>query len=145
MNGNSKAQRNWIFNADCIDVMDSFDTGSVDFILTDPPYITRYKSRQGHTVINDDNSRWLQPAFNQMHRVLKDGGLCVSFYGWNKIDLFFEAWKAAGFRSEEHTSELQSLMRISYAVFCLKKNINQQNYLTLTASPTLITIIAHYQ
>src|SRR3546814_3458249 len=32
-------------------------------------------------------------------------------------------------RSEEHTSELQSLMRISYAVFCLKKknNNNQQN------------------
>src|SRR3546814_3974283 len=28
------------------------------------------------------------------------------------------------FRSEEHTSELQSLMRISYAVFCLKKNNN---------------------
>src|SRR3546814_3167550 len=34
-------------------------------------------------------------------------------------------------RSEEHTSELQSLMRISYAVFCLKKkktNTNLQNY-----------------
>src|SRR3546814_2495909 len=30
-----------------------------------------------------------------------------------------------GLRSEEHTSELQSLMRISYAVFCLKKNNNQ--------------------
>src|SRR3546814_3212976 len=30
-------------------------------------------------------------------------------------------WFLAGFRSEEHTSELQSLMRISYAVFCLKK------------------------
>src|SRR3546814_3289943 len=29
-----------------------------------------------------------------------------------------------GGRSEEHTSELQSLMRISYAVFCLKKNKN---------------------
>src|SRR3546814_5714079 len=28
-------------------------------------------------------------------------------------------------RSEEHTSELQSLMRISYAVFCLKKNTNK--------------------
>src|SRR3546814_3415978 len=28
------------------------------------------------------------------------------------------------FRSEEHTSELQSLMRISYAVFCLKKQTN---------------------
>src|SRR3546814_1036144 len=31
----------------------------------------------------------------------------------------------AGLRSEEHTSELQSLMRISYAVFCLKKKIIQ--------------------
>src|SRR3546814_72760 len=31
-------------------------------------------------------------------------------------------------RSEEHTSELQSLMRISYAVFCLKKNKNNTNY-----------------
>src|SRR3546814_8426178 len=30
--------------------------------------------------------------------------------------------RAASLRSEEHTSELQSLMRISYAVFCLKKN-----------------------
>src|SRR3546814_1552281 len=30
--------------------------------------------------------------------------------------------KRAAYRSEEHTSELQSLMRISYAVFCLKKN-----------------------
>src|SRR3546814_2665722 len=30
---------------------------------------------------------------------------------------------ALGRRSEEHTSELQSLMRISYAVFCLKKKI----------------------
>src|SRR3546814_2782087 len=31
---------------------------------------------------------------------------------------------AGKLRSEEHTSELQSLMRISYAVFCLKKKIN---------------------
>src|SRR3546814_5111312 len=30
-------------------------------------------------------------------------------------------FEAVGLRSEEHTSELQSLMRISYAVFCLKK------------------------
>src|SRR3546814_6831184 len=35
------------------------------------------------------------------------------------------AWQG-GARSEEHTSELQSLMRISYAVFCLKKNNKTQ-------------------
>src|SRR3546814_1764423 len=33
-----------------------------------------------------------------------------------------------GIRSEEHTSELQSLMRISYAVFCLKKKIKIKTY-----------------
>src|SRR3546814_1696686 len=32
---------------------------------------------------------------------------------------------SCSFRSEEHTSELQSLMRISYAVFCLKKKNNK--------------------
>src|SRR3546814_5464893 len=37
-------------------------------------------------------------------------------------------WTVAAIRSEEHTSELQSLMRISYAVFCLKKKINKQYY-----------------
>src|SRR3546814_4265784 len=41
-------------------------------------------------------------------------------------------------RSEEHTSELQSLMRISYAVFCLKKkkyniNLNTEHNTTLTS------------
>src|SRR3546814_10000187 len=37
------------------------------------------------------------------------------------------ATTATGGRSEEHTSELQSLMRISYAVFCLKKKKKQKN------------------
>src|SRR3546814_2364567 len=36
-------------------------------------------------------------------------------------DVIASAFDSAGQRSEEHTSELQSLMRISYAVFCLKK------------------------
>src|SRR3546814_2804775 len=40
------------------------------------------------------------------------------------------AQQGGGYRSEEHTSELQSLMRISYAVFCLKKKKRkkQNNY-----------------
>src|SRR3546814_9561683 len=41
------------------------------------------------------------------------------------VTVFFDANVA---RSEEHTSELQSLMRISYAVFCLKKKKKQQNH-----------------
>src|SRR3546814_6477823 len=41
--------------------------------------------------------------------------------------------RCAGLRSEEHTSELQSLMRISYAVFCLKKK-KQQKIITTKES-----------
>src|SRR3546814_2575090 len=37
-------------------------------------------------------------------------------------------------RSEEHTSELQSIMRISYAVFCLKK----QNHIAITQNTSVI-------
>src|SRR3546814_8758468 len=40
----------------------------------------------------------------------------VSRHGWGRLTRL---------RSEEHTSELQSLMRISYAVFCLKKKITK--------------------
>src|SRR3546814_6443452 len=50
-------------------------------------------------------------------------------------------------RSEEHTSELQSLMRISYAVFCLKKKItlNTQHKLIqiITCNPTDTTESKH--
>src|SRR3546814_7462825 len=55
--------------------------------------------------------------------------------------LLFPGWWAiapgdAAARSEEHTSELQSLMRISYAVFCLKKNkkLNLNSIRTRTQS-----------
>src|SRR3546814_5176427 len=41
-------------------------------------------------------------------------------------------------RSEEHTSELQSLMRISYAVFCLKKKKHTQNH------PYILTTYTHH-
>src|SRR3546814_9872944 len=57
--------------------------------------------------------------------------ICVcGHYGWqddaqakNMIDRFSRQ-SALHPRSEEHTSELQSLMRISYAVFCLQKKTN---------------------
>src|SRR3546814_7206094 len=42
-------------------------------------------------------------------------------------------------RSEEHTSELQSLMRISYAVFCLKKNKTTRNTLRITCTQRYFT------
>src|SRR3546814_5705698 len=54
---------------------------------------------------------------------VQDGGAVVFKYGG--VDHAIEQNLA---RSEEHTSELQSLMRISYAVFCLKKKNNRETY-----------------
>src|SRR3546814_8881286 len=76
------------------------------------------------------------PDFSALNRRLKPatGWEVVAVPGWIPNTPFFEhltnrRFPAANFlrppeqigRSEEHTSELQSLMRISYAVFCLKK------------------------
>ena len=94
--------RNQILKADCIRALPMLQDGSVDFILTDPPYITRYKSRDGRTVPNDDNDRWLKPAFAEMYRVLANNAFCVSFYGWPQADKFIQAYRAAGFRVVGH-------------------------------------------
>jgi DNA modification methylase len=93
---------NRIFNGDCIDIMRSLPSASVDFILTDPPYLVNYRDRAGRSVANDDNDAWLKPAFRQMHRVLRPDRLCVSFYGWHKVDIFMAAWREAGFRVVGH-------------------------------------------
>src|SRR3546814_2947488 len=54
---------------------------------------------------------------------LDQGWRYQAAYKVNLLDDLQLSW----LRSEEHTSELQSLMRISYAVFCLKKKNNQNN------------------
>src|SRR3546814_1000818 len=51
-----------------------------------------------------------------------EGGAAVEMSVWGRIpDRPISVIPAKAGRSEEHTSELQSLIRISYAVFCLKK------------------------
>jgi hypothetical protein len=63
--------------------------------MGDPPYVSRFCSRDGRTIVNDDNADWLRPAFAEMYRVLRYRSFCVSFYGWHKADLFIAAWRAA--------------------------------------------------
>src|SRR3546814_7232467 len=55
------------------------------------------------------------------------------------------SWSRTGItrRSEEHTSELQSLMRISYAVFCLKKKKKQKTMSRQPPSPDTTTTIRY--
>src|SRR3546814_5611409 len=68
------------------------------------PKVIRHKRDAGHALI----ASWLQ--------LYREGPRAKEV----KPDSPHRIWRARH-RSEEHTSELQSLMRISYAVFCLKK------------------------
>ncbi len=94
--------RDTVRHGDCIPLMRRMDAASVDFILTDPPYLVRYRDRAGRTIRNDVDGRWLKPAFAEMFRLLKPDSFCVSFYGWNQVDRSMAAWREAGFRIVGH-------------------------------------------
>jgi len=93
---------NTIVQGDCIEIMRQMPANSVDFILTDPPYLVNYRDRDGRTIQNDTNADWLKPAMKEVYRVLKQNRVAVMFYGWSKVDAFFAAWKDAGFQPVGH-------------------------------------------
>jgi DNA modification methylase len=93
---------NQILHGDCIEVMRQIPANSVDFILTDPPYLVNYRDRSGRTIQNDVDESWLKPAMQEAYRVLKQDRVAIMFYGWTKIDAFFEAWRSAGFQPVGH-------------------------------------------
>src|SRR3546814_1528489 len=72
-------------------------------------------------------AQWIAPVTTSIAAVMValNGGARLTGYGFIVFAIGSIAWS----RSEEHTSELQSLMRISYAVFCLKKKKHKQKNL----------------
>lgn len=93
---------NTVTHGDCIATLRALPDESVDLVLTDPPYLVRYRDRNGRSILNDDNGRWIFPAFFEIHRVLKADSFCIAFYGWNKIDRFMAAWRECGFTPIGH-------------------------------------------
>lgn len=91
-----------VIQGDCKDVLQTLPGESVDFVLTDPPYLGRYKDRNGRTLANDDDPAAVVGAYAELHRVLKNNRFCVSFYGYPKLDAFVHAWTEAGFDTVGH-------------------------------------------
>jgi len=87
---------------DCRTVLPPLPDESVDFCLTDPPYLVNYRDRSGRSLAGDRFGDWLAPAFSEVYRLLKPHTVCVSFYGWTKVDAFVAGWRAAGFRLVGH-------------------------------------------
>lgn len=101
---------------DCLAQMRAIPSRSIDMLLTDPPYVVNYESRDGRRIANDTNGDWLQPVFSEVYRLLKPNSFAISFYGWNKVDEFMHAWRQAGLRVVGH-------------VTFIKKYASNQSYL----------------
>ena len=124
---------NTITHGDCIQVMRQMPANSVDFILTDPPYLVNYKDRTGRSIKNDSNSDWLIPAMREAYRVLKQDRVAVMFYGWSAVNKFFAAWRQAGFYPVGHI-----VFRKDYASKSrLVRYQHEQAYLLAKGKPRL--------
>lgn len=91
-----------LMQGDCTALLRDVATASIDLVVTDPPYVCRYRERSGRIVANDHQADWIAPAFRELYRVLKPDTFCVSFYGWPHIEKFMCAWKEAGFTPVSH-------------------------------------------
>lgn len=93
---------NQVLNGDCTEILKSFPSDCADLVLTDPPYFVRYTDRSGRTIANDVNPASVLGAFDDLYRILRPNSYCVSFYGWNTVTAFFDAWTTAGFKAVGH-------------------------------------------
>ena len=91
-----------ILCGDPADLLKTLQAGSVDLVVTDPPYLVNYKDRDGRTIANDTNPDAVLSVFDQVYRVLKDDSYCISFYGWNAVAAFSNKWAELGFRVVGH-------------------------------------------
>ena len=122
-----------ILHGNCIDVMQQLSAQSVDFILTDPPYLVNYRDRNGRTLQNDRDDNWLKPAMAAAYRVLKQDRLMVCFYGWPRADHFLDAWRSAGFRPVGHFVFCKSYTSSTKFMKCQ----HEQAYLLAKGKPPL--------
>jgi site-specific DNA-methyltransferase (adenine-specific) len=94
-----------IFHGDCRAVLPSLESGSVDLVVTDPPYLVNFTGRfdgKHKAIAGDDDSGWVLPVFAELWRVMKDDSFAVTFYGWPHADVFVGAFKEVGFRLVSH-------------------------------------------
>lgn len=94
--------QNTVIHGDCVCVLQTMPSESVDLVVTDPPYFVRYQDRLGRTIANDADPDSVLGAFTDVYRVLKPNTFCISFYGWNSVARFFDAWTQAGFKAVGH-------------------------------------------
>lgn len=96
---------NHIYNEDCLEGMKRIPDGSVDLVVTDPPYLISYKSGRRHdkshkfchVIANDDNANFIGEYAKECFRILKDNSAMYMFCSPKKVDVFMDIARSAGF------------------------------------------------
>ena len=107
---------NKIYNEDCLEGMKRIPDGSVDLIVTDPPYLMNYKTgrrkdkshRFNDVILNDDNEQLITDYVKECYRILKDDTAMYLFCSSNKVDFF--------------KRELEKLFSIKNMIIWVKNN-----------------------
>jgi len=121
---------NRILCGDCRNILHEMPERSVDLVVTDPPYLVNYVSRDKRRYANDNphDAAWLLPTMQEIYRVLKDDRYFVCFFGFHKVDRFLAAWRQAGFRTleqlvwaKDYPSSVGTVSRWHEAAYVLAK------------------------
>ncbi len=89
---------NQIIHGNSAEVLAQLPDGSIDLVVTDPPYLVNYRNRDGRSLKNDNNPDGVLPVFAPMARAMKLNSYAICFSGWSALPEFTTAWKEAGLR-----------------------------------------------
>lgn len=94
-----------IYNDDCIEGMKKIPDESIDLIVTDPPYLMKYKSNMRKDkhhkfcseIIGDNDPELIENYIKECYRIMKNDSACYMFCNSNKVDVFKRQLEKVGF------------------------------------------------
>ena len=119
---------------DCLDVLRSLPDGSVDAVVTDPPYGVDYRGRwnsEWPKIANDAHLGWLPEWAEQLGRVCRPDAFVCCFYGWPHADAFLSAFRGAGWKAVSHLVFVKNQIGLGYHT----RAKHEQAYLFAKGSP----------
>ena len=82
---------------DCLELMKHIPDGSVDMILTDPPYgmsfVSGFRKVAFNAIANDSSLEWIDDLASELHRITKDDTAHYVFCSYHHIDKFKQAFE----------------------------------------------------
>ena len=95
-----------LLHGDCVELMKNIPDKSIDLIVTDPPYLIKYKTNyrkdKNHDfcseILNDDNYDCISNYIKQCYRILKDDTAMYMFCNCDRVDFFKQQLEKAGFK-----------------------------------------------